>query len=389
LQLQFSTEGRAGLARNERALARLRAGQVLEERLGEPEGARRIYAEAAAIAPEYRPARDRLERVLHQLDDRPSLVEFYREEYELANAPARKTFLLGVLGQLASALDQPEDAIKYLGALLKQRPDHIPSLQRFARLLAHAGRMEDVLKVTEREITLTQGASRQAKLLHRAGEIALQLGDPQRARSNFERALVAADDHAASIGALDKLLRNDGGHAARLDSLHTLMGLLDAARLFGGSSAAAAPAPPRINAWPGWELSPEALSALVDDLRPSLPDAAAVALANDAAAATRRIPDPAAAPPTLPLPAALERSALERGVAPPDPASAGLWELAAGSPPGRHAWLAPRRAELAALARAAEEWAAASRLSDRATAERWAEHLRAASAELLRSLPPE
>lgn len=180
-----------------------------------------------------------------------------------------------------------------------------------------------------------------------------------------------------------------GGHAARLDSLHTLMGLLDAARLFGGSSAAAAPAPPRINAWPGWELSPEALSALVDDLRPSLPDAAAVALANDAAAATRRIADLAEAHPTLLLLAALERSALARGVAPPDPASAGLWELAAGSPPGRHAWLAPRRAELAALARAAEEWAAASRLSDRATAERWAEHLRAASAELLRSLPPE
>ena len=159
--------------------------------------------------------------MLHQLDDRPALVEFYREEYELTKSTARKGFLLGVLGQLAAALDQPEDAIKYLGTLLKQRPDHIPSLQRFARLLAHAGRMEDVLKVTEREIKLTQGASRQAKLLHRAGEIALQLGDRERARKNFERALVAADDHSASIGALDKLLREAGDHAARLELLRT------------------------------------------------------------------------------------------------------------------------------------------------------------------------
>ena len=52
LQLQISTEDRAGLTRRERALGRLRAGQVLEENLGEPEGARRIYAEAAKVAPE-------------------------------------------------------------------------------------------------------------------------------------------------------------------------------------------------------------------------------------------------------------------------------------------------------------------------------------------------
>lgn len=221
LTLQISTEEQAGLTRSERALARLRAGQVLEERLGELDGARRLYEEAATIAPDYRPVHDRLERVLHQLDDRGGLVDYYRAEYERAASPERKSYLLGVLGQLASALERPEEAIKYLGMLLKEQPKHVPSLQRFARLLSHAGRTTDVLRVTEQEIRLTDSPSRKAKLLHRAGELAIELEDPERARSFFEQALDAIDDHAPTIEALDRLLRKAKDHPARLELLRT------------------------------------------------------------------------------------------------------------------------------------------------------------------------
>ncbi|HLT35767.1 MAG TPA: hypothetical protein VK034_05765, partial [Enhygromyxa sp.] len=130
LTLQASTAHEAGLTKAEMAQAHLRAGQVLEERLGEFEGARRLYEEASAIAPNYRPTRDRLERVLHQMGRTEDLAEFYEAELRSAESPARKVFLLSVLGQLHGNDDDPKQAIKYLVALLKEVPEHMPSIQR-------------------------------------------------------------------------------------------------------------------------------------------------------------------------------------------------------------------------------------------------------------------
>ena len=209
LTLQASTAHEAGLTKAETAQAHLRAGQVLEERLGELEGARRMYEEASAIARGYRPTRDRLERVLHQMGRTEDLVEFYEAELQATDLPARKVFLLSVLGQLHANDEDPKHAIKFLVALLKEVPEHMPSIQRLARLLARSGRTKELLKVTEQEIRLTFSPVRQAKLLHRAGELALELGDRDKARDAFERALEQVDDHQASMASLETLLRGD------------------------------------------------------------------------------------------------------------------------------------------------------------------------------------
>ncbi|PRP91544.1 Beta-barrel assembly-enhancing protease [Enhygromyxa salina] len=209
LTLQSATAANAGLTKAETAQAHLRAGQVLEERLGELEGARRLYEEASQIAPGYRPTRDRLERVLHQMGRPEDLAEFYEAELRAAKSPARKVFLLSVLGQLHSNGHDDKLAIKYLVALLKEVPEHMPSLQRLARLLARAGRTKELLKVTEQEIRLTFSPVRQAKLLHRAGELALELADRDKARECFELALAQVDDHQAGMTSLEELLRGD------------------------------------------------------------------------------------------------------------------------------------------------------------------------------------
>jgi tetratricopeptide (TPR) repeat protein len=219
LKLQVTTAREAGLTSAETAQAHLRTGQVLEERLNEPEGARRIYEEATQVAPGYRPPRDRLERVLHQLSDQPALQEFYKGELARADTSSRKVFLLSVLGQLHASDADPDTAINYLAALLKELPEHVSSLQRLARLLARAGRTKDLLKVTEQEVKLTLSPGRKAKLLHRAGELALQLDDQKRARDNFEAALDAVDDHKPSITALEKLIRGQDDDQALLEIL--------------------------------------------------------------------------------------------------------------------------------------------------------------------------
>ncbi len=216
LKLQASTAREAGLTKAETAQAFLRAGQVLEEHLGELEGARRLYEEASTAAPAYRPTRDRLERVLHQMGRTDDLAEFYQAEMRSASTTARRVFLLSVLGQLHGNDEDPKQAIKCLVALLKEVPEHTPSLQRLARLLARAGRTKELLKVTEQEIKLTLSPIRKSKLLHRSGELAIELGEPDRARECFEEALMAIDDHQPSMTGLEALLRDDRDYEALL-----------------------------------------------------------------------------------------------------------------------------------------------------------------------------
>ena len=61
-QLELGAAATVGMTREERALTHLRCGQIMEERLGELEGARKAYEDAIAAAPSFRPPRDRLER---------------------------------------------------------------------------------------------------------------------------------------------------------------------------------------------------------------------------------------------------------------------------------------------------------------------------------------
>ena len=209
VKLEIANAGGAGLTTEEVAMANLRAGRIMEERLDELEGARECYQAAVAAHAGYRPARDRLERLLHQLGDADALRGLYAEELERAQTPARRAFLLSLLGQLHARDDDPTEAIKFLAARLKDDAEHLPSIQLLARLLARAGRNKDLLKVTDQEITLTESPGRRAKLLHRAGELAEALGNTDKAQRCFESALEAVDDHLPSLDSLGALLRRN------------------------------------------------------------------------------------------------------------------------------------------------------------------------------------
>lgn len=218
VNLEISAAGEAGLTREELAQSHLRSGQIMEEQLGEYEGARRAYREATSVAPSFRPPRDRLERVLHHVGDTEGLERYYAEELEQAQTPSRRAFLRAALGQLHSGDDDPSEAIAQLQANVAES-DKQPSMQLLARLLARAGRTEELLEVTELEIAQTKSPARRAKLMHRAGELALSQGDTARARQLFEGALEAVDDHLPSLEALGTLLRDEGDWEGLVDLL--------------------------------------------------------------------------------------------------------------------------------------------------------------------------
>ncbi|MEM6290235.1 MAG: hypothetical protein AAGA54_03190 [Myxococcota bacterium] len=218
VNLEIGAAAETGLTRDELAQCHLRAGQLMEEQLDEYEGARKAYLEATAVAPAFRPPRDRLERVLHHLGDADGLKRFYAEELQTTESPSRRAFLRSALGQLHSADPDPSTAIDHLFARLDESK-RATSMQLLARLLARAGRDAELLAVTEKEIDNTSSPARRAKLMHRAGELALSQGEPQRARELFEGALESVDDHLPSLEALGRLLRELGDWASLVDLL--------------------------------------------------------------------------------------------------------------------------------------------------------------------------
>lgn len=212
LKLQVATADDAGLSPEEKAQAQLRAGQVLEENLGELEGARKIYEEAVATCPTFRPALDRLERVHHQLGRFEGLRELYQGELTRGATGPRRVYLLSLLARLHANHGDANAAIKALVSLLKDFPEHMPSIQLLARLLARAGRARELLQVTEQEIKLTISDARQAKLLYRSAELSLELGDRAHAEACLLQALETVHDHQPSMALLERILRdrNDG-----------------------------------------------------------------------------------------------------------------------------------------------------------------------------------
>ena len=208
LKLQVATADDAGLSPEEKAQAQLRAGQVLEENLGELEGARQIYEEAVVTCPSFRPALDRLERVQHQLGRIDGLRELYQGELSRGADGQRRVFLLSILARLHAQQGDSGAAIKALVSLLKDFPEHTPSIQLLARLLAKANRAKELLQVTEQEIKLTISPRRQTKLLYRSAELSLELGDAAHAEECLRQALETVADHQPSMALLERILRD-------------------------------------------------------------------------------------------------------------------------------------------------------------------------------------
>ncbi len=112
-----------------------------------------------------------------------------------------------------------------------------------------------------------------------------------------------------------------------------------------------------IQAWPGWELSPQALAAAASGLPDRLAAATADVLdqGDDKGQSTRALDEVESRFALARLVAALERAAKARGIL----RAPVLIELAATPPPGDDSrWLIPLRPRLAAICRYQEEYAA-------------------------------
>jgi hypothetical protein len=141
-------------------------------------------------------------------------AEIYLWRVERTEEPVERIPLLMTLSDLYEhELGNLQAAYATAESLLQIAPRHLASLDRMLRIDERLGRWDDLIRVLEIKLAITEAPQR-AKLHAQIGDIALnRLQDPQRAADAFGRALEVAPDDRALIshasGAFEQAGRRD------------------------------------------------------------------------------------------------------------------------------------------------------------------------------------
>jgi tetratricopeptide (TPR) repeat protein len=195
----------------EQAQRCFKAGELLEERLGRPEAAVGLYAEALSFDPGLLAAARARERLLEQLGSFDELCVHLERELGATAEPSQQIALLfriarlreDRLGDLAGA------ALCYRRAL-ELDPAHLVALRSLAVVLERSGQTLDLAVALEHAAAVVKDQREAVALLTRAGEAREEAGDESGAAAAWERALAIDATHLPALRALGRLCARAG-----------------------------------------------------------------------------------------------------------------------------------------------------------------------------------
>jgi tetratricopeptide (TPR) repeat protein len=171
-----------------------------------------LIESALSFIPANHPRHEDLHEIVSQLADRrvPGASDAALRRDRMNHVLAQDDGLrIAALGLLAERCNEFESAILAGERLLAFPPFRARSLAQLGRLYAIGGRLHEALRVTEAELAETKSHARCAKLAHRAGELALAVGEPRRARAHFEDAIARQPNFWAARLSLTHLARRE------------------------------------------------------------------------------------------------------------------------------------------------------------------------------------
>lgn len=204
---------------------------LLEERLGESDAARSEYrrlADAGAEPELCLAASHRLEGLL----ERTGAWAALREHLESAPAGEDPELELARLQRLAALcrdrLGDPQRAIEHLERVVAAAPERASAWRPLQSLYEAAGRLADLGRALEAEISLAPDPDREQALRSRAAALfAGPLADPTRARRHYERLLELEPTHPTASEFLIEHWEQDGRYAAVVRLLSTRLDALE------------------------------------------------------------------------------------------------------------------------------------------------------------------
>ncbi|HJL18801.1 MAG TPA: tetratricopeptide repeat protein, partial [Sandaracinaceae bacterium LLY-WYZ-13_1] len=181
--------------------------QLTETRLKDPVQAEALYEAALEADPHATAALANVKRLGAAQRRWPQLVQALRQEHDLCRDPrTRLTILATIAGIQERRLGDAEAAVATLEEALETAPDERALLADVARLHRASGRHRREAETLARLVEHTPAGAERAVLCHRVAHVQeQQLGDTDRARPWYERALDEDPTHRAAALALARL----------------------------------------------------------------------------------------------------------------------------------------------------------------------------------------
>ncbi len=189
-----------------------RLGGLLEDRLGDAEGALAVYEQILARDPKNLGALHAVARAAERAKRWDRLAQVLFEEASRIKDRGRAHALQHRAAEvLADGLADPAAASRALEAILAEDPKHRPSLETLAQLLSDAGKWDELVQVYKRLLPLVASAAEKVRILYRVGEIQeTQLGQDADAIASYREALRLDSEFEPAKTALFDALEQSG-----------------------------------------------------------------------------------------------------------------------------------------------------------------------------------
>jgi tetratricopeptide (TPR) repeat protein len=195
----------------EKAQRCFKAGELLEERLGRPEAAVGLYAQALALEPGMLAASRAQERLLERLGSFGELCQLLEAELLATGEESQRIALLFRIARLREdRLDDPAGAAACYRRALEIDPAHLVALRSLALVLERAGNPAELAVALEHAAAVVRDQREAVALLTRAGEAREESGDESGAAAAWERALAFDPTHLPALRALGRLCERAG-----------------------------------------------------------------------------------------------------------------------------------------------------------------------------------
>lgn len=184
-----------------------RAGEVLDEELGDAPGAMTRLKKALSIDAKYLPAMSSLGRLYHRAGRWEELIDLYRREAELAASPREAAALFVKMGEITEErLGKDDEAVAHYRRALELDVASADALSALGRKLREGERWKDLAAVLEVELQGSTDKARRARIATRAAEVYEErLTQPDRAVTLYEMAREAEPTYRPALDALARL----------------------------------------------------------------------------------------------------------------------------------------------------------------------------------------
>lgn len=220
--IEILTKKAGAIERPEDAIKqKLRLGELLEERMKDPEGAAKAYREALAFDDMALDALRGLERVLPELEGWTELVTVLEKELDVVDIEKDRVALLLRLAQVQEEQFLKADiAASRLEQALEIDPTRLEAYVSLARCYRRLKQWNDLIETMRRHLEETTARDTKLELFANIGAVYRdELGDLDQAIDAYQEVVDADETNISALDALSKLFEKQGEAARAIEMM--------------------------------------------------------------------------------------------------------------------------------------------------------------------------